>query len=101
MPAYVVVQIEIHDPETYSEYARLAPPSIAKYDGRYVVRGGSVKNLEGSWCPGRFVILEFPTAQHAQSWWDSNEYAEAKAMRQRAAHTEMILVDGPSFDPRG
>jgi uncharacterized protein (DUF1330 family) len=101
MSAYVVVQIEIHDPETYSEYAKLAPPSIAKYDGRYLLRGGSVKTLEGTWSPGRFVILEFPDAEKAQAWWDSEEYSKAKAMRQRAAHSEMILVDGPSFDPRG
>ena len=100
MPAYVIVQIEIHDPETYAEYAKAAPPSIAKYDGRYVLRGGKVKTLEGTWFPGRFVILEFPSAERAQEWWDSPEYAAPKAMRQRSAHSEMILVDGPSFDPR-
>jgi len=100
MPAFVVVEIEIHDPETYAEYIKVAPASIAKYDGRYVLRGGNVKTLEGTWSPGRFVILEFPTAARAQEWWDSPEYAGPKAMRQQSAHTEMILVDGPSFDPR-
>jgi uncharacterized protein (DUF1330 family) len=101
MPAFVVVQIEIHDPETYAEYIKVAPPSIAKYDGTYVLRGGKVKTLEGSWSPSRFVILEFPSAERAQEWWDSPEYAGPKRMRQSCAHTEMILVDGPSFDPRG
>ena len=59
MPAYIVVDIAIHDPNTYARYKDLAPPSIAKYGGRYVVRGGSTKALEGSWTPERFVILEF------------------------------------------
>src|SRR5690348_9817339 len=100
MPAFVVVQIEVHDQETYDKYKELAPPSIAAYGGRYALRGGSVKTLEGSWHPGRFVILEFPSAEKAQAWWDSPEYAKGKAMRQKAAHTEMILVEGPSLDLR-
>lgn len=97
--AYIVVDIAIHDPETYARYKELAPPSIAKYGGRYVVRGGTTSTLEGTWSPERFVLLEFPTAEVARRWWESPEYAEAKAMRQRAAHSQMLLVDGPSFDP--
>jgi uncharacterized protein (DUF1330 family) len=100
MPAYVVVQITVNDPDTYSRYKDLAPPAIAAYRGRYLLRGGTVKTLEGTWDPGRFVILEFPDGESAQAWWDSPEYAEAKALRQSCAHTEMILVEGPSFDPR-
>lgn len=100
MPAFVVVQIEVHDQETYDKYKELAPPSIAQYGGRYALRGGTVKTLEGSWSPGRFVILEFPDAERAQAWWDSPEYAQGKAMRQKSAHTEMILVEGPSLDMR-
>ena len=100
MPAYVVVQITVDDPIAYDQYKTMAPPSIAKYGGRYLLRGGSVKTLEGDWDPGRFVILEFPDAESAQAWWDSPEYAEAKALRQSAARSEMILADGPAFDPR-
>ena len=100
MPAYVVVQITIHDPEAYARYRELAPPAIAAYGGKYLIRGGSVRILEGDWDPGRFVILEFPDKESAQAWWDSAEYAEAKALRQASATTQMILVDGPSFDPR-
>jgi uncharacterized protein (DUF1330 family) len=99
MPAYVVVQITVNDPVAYERYKELAPPAIAAYGGRYLLRGGSVKTLEGGWNPGRFVILEFPDREHAQSWWDSAEYAEAKALRYACADSEMILVEGPSFDP--
>ena len=100
MPAYVVVQITIQDPPAYARYKELAPPSIAAYRGRYLLRGGTVTTLEGDWDPGRFVILEFPDRESAQSWWDSREYADAKALRQASASTQMILVDGPAFDPR-
>ena len=94
MPAYVVVQVAIEDPATYERYKTLAPPSIAAYGGRYVVRGGTSEILEGTWRPPRLVILEFPDLAHARAWWGSPEYAPAKALRQSCARTEMLLIEG-------
>jgi uncharacterized protein (DUF1330 family) len=94
MPAYVIAQITIRDPAAYERYKELAPPSIAAYGGRYIVRGGATETLEGTWRPSRLVILEFPNMARAREWWDSPEYAAAKALRQECADTEMLLVDG-------
>jgi len=94
MPAYVVVQIVVEDPETYEQYKALAPASMAAHGGRYLVRGGPVTVLEGSWNPARLVILEFPTAEAARTWWASEDYAPARALRQASARTEMVLIDG-------
>lgn len=94
MPAYIIVEINVKDAETYERYKQLAPPSIAAYAGRYVIRGGKVETLEGAWQPKRFVMLEFPSAEQARAWWASPEYAPAKALRQASASTEMILVEG-------
>jgi uncharacterized protein (DUF1330 family) len=92
MSAYVVVEVEVQDPERYETYKQLAPPSIAQYGGRYVARGGQVETLEGSWSPKRLVILEFPSVDQAKAWWGSVEYAEAKALRQASARTQMIVA---------
>lgn len=94
MPAYVIVEITVLDPERYDRYKELAPASIAAYGGRYLVRGGASEPLEGGWTPARLVIVEFPSVERARAWWSSPEYADAKAMRQAAAHTEMLLVEG-------
>lgn len=94
MAAYVVVEISIRDPETYERYKVMAPPSIAQYGGRYIVRGGRTHCLEGSWDAARFVMLEFPTLDAAREWWSSPEYAPAKALRQACSHTDMLLVEG-------
>jgi uncharacterized protein (DUF1330 family) len=94
MAAYVVVDITVQDPKTYEEYRRLAPPSIAQYGGRYIVRGGETSILEGDWSPARLVILEFPTVDAARAWWASPEYAEAKSLRQQCASADMIVVAG-------
>ena len=99
MPAYIIVEIAIEDPATYDRYKLLAPVSLAKYGGKYLSRGGLTTALEGTWAPERFVILEFEDAGQARRWWMSPEYAEAKALRQSCAKTQMLLVEGKYFDP--
>jgi len=99
VPAYVVLDIEVKDAETYARYRELGPPAVASYGGRYLVRGGNVETLEGAWLPSRFVILEFPTMEAARAWWASPEYAAAKALRHASTRTEMILVEGVPADP--
>ena len=94
MPAYVIVDITIRDPETYQLYRQLAAPTVAAYGGRYLVRGGESEALEGSWKPVRLVVLEFPDAATGRAWWASPEYAPAKALRQSCADTKMLLVEG-------
>ena len=96
MPAYLVVQITVRDPATYDRYRELVSPTIAAYGGRYLARGGSTETLEGTWRPTRLVIVEFPSVERAREWWGSTEYAPAKALRQRSADTEMVLLEGLS-----
>lgn len=100
MAAYVIVDITIADSVAYERYKAIAPASIAAYGGRYVVRGGETAVLEGEWSPTRLVVLEFADARQARAWWDSPEYAPAKAIRQSCAHTDMVLIEGPALDPR-
>ena len=94
MPAYILVDVTIHNAENYEGYKKLTPASIASYDGKFIVRGGQAEILEGDWQPGRVVVLEFPTIERAKQWWASEEYATAKAIRQANAETKMILVEG-------
>ena len=94
MPAYVIVNVTVHDPARYEEYKRLATPTIPVYGGRYVARGGAVEIREGGWSPERLVILEFPNLERARAWWSSPEYAPAKAVRQSCADTQLIITEG-------
>jgi uncharacterized protein (DUF1330 family) len=94
MAAYIVVQVEVMDPVRYDRYKSLVPASLEKYGGRFIVRGGRTETLEGDWAPKRFVIVEFPSLERAKAWWSSPEYAEAKALRQATASSQMIVADG-------
>jgi uncharacterized protein (DUF1330 family) len=94
MSAYLIVEIEVHEPIRYETYKQMADETIRAHGGRYLVRGGKAENLEGNWIPKRVVMVEFPSVEQAKAWWGSQDYAPAKAIRQATAHTQMILVEG-------
>src|SRR5262245_7751438 len=94
MPGYVVLDIEVRDPQRYERYKELSTRAAERFGGRFRVRGGACETLEGSWRPKRFVILEFPSVERAREWWTSEEYRPAREIREASAATEMILVEG-------
>ena len=94
MPAYVVIETDIHDPEQYEKYKAVSPGAVAAGGGRFVARGGELAVLEGDWHPSRLVILEFPDIEAAKRWYESPEYAEARRLREGAATLRMVAVQG-------
>ena len=94
MTAYVIVDIDVHDPEGYEPYKKAAPAAVALYGGRYLARGGPTEVLEGDLRPGRIVILEFESMDRAKEWLHSPEYAPARAQRHKTADTTMLVVQG-------
>lgn len=94
MPAYFIVDLEVTDAAGFDEYRKQVPATIARYGGKYLVRGGKTETLEGDWQPGRIVVLEFPSVEQARRWYDSEEYRDPKALRIKTARTNLILVEG-------
>ena len=94
MPAYIVVETDIHDPEQYELYKQASPGAVAAGGGRFIARGGEVAVLEGEWRPNRLVLLEFPDLEAAKRFYTSPEYEEAKRLREGAADFNMVAVDG-------
>lgn len=94
MTAYVVVDIDVHNPSGYEEYKKLAPAAVELYGGKYIARGGQTETLEGDWSPSRLVILQFENSEQAKKWLNSEEYREARAMRHKTAHSRMVVIEG-------
>lgn len=94
MPAYVIVETDIHDPEQYERYKQASPGAVAAGGGRFIVRGGELAVLEGDWQPTRLVVLEFEDLDAAKRFYDSPAYQEAKALREGAANMKMVAVQG-------
>ena len=92
--AYVIAQATVSNPEQYEGYKALAGAAVAKYGGKYIVRGGATHLLEGDWAPPRLVILEFESVEQAKRFYDSPEYQAARQQRQGAAQMNMLVVEG-------
>jgi uncharacterized protein (DUF1330 family) len=94
MPAYVIADVNVTDPEHYPDYTRLVPATLEPFGGRFIVRGGSVEAVEGEWRPGRLVVIEFPSLEQAKAWYHSPEYAPARELRWRYSDARILFVEG-------
>jgi uncharacterized protein (DUF1330 family) len=94
MPAYLIVETDIIDPEQYEQYKAASPGAVAAGGGRFLVRGGEMAVLEGDWTPSRLVLLEFPDLETAKTFYESAEYQEAIKLREGAARLNMVAVQG-------
>jgi uncharacterized protein (DUF1330 family) len=94
MTAYVIVEMTVTDPVRIEDYRKLAGASVAQHGGRFVVRGGRSETLDGDWRPQRLVVIEFPSLDQAKRWHASPEYRRACEIRNRAASTRMVAVEG-------
>jgi len=94
MPAYIIGQINITDPEKYQEYAKLAAPATAKYGGKFLVRGGAKTVMEGKVPYTCIVVSEFPSVEAAKKFYNSVEYQAAREKRLGAADFNMMVVEG-------
>ena len=92
--AYVLVQVEVSNPQQYGEYTKLSPGIIEKFGGHFLARGGRSTTLEGPPAPGRVVVIEFPSFERAQAFYNSPEYVAARKVREGAAKAQFVLVEG-------
>jgi uncharacterized protein (DUF1330 family) len=95
MTGYLIADVtDVKDASLYERYKPLVPASLQAFTGTYLTRSGSVTALEGSWHPERIVVVSFESAARGMQWWASDEYREARGMRQAATETNMIVVEG-------
>lgn len=95
MSAYCFFDIlQVTNPAKLDEYRSRVGPVVAQYGGRYLVRGGKMDVVEGSWQPTFPVILEFPSLEQAHRWYDSDEYRDLKALRLSATRGNAVFLEG-------
>ena len=100
MGAYVIVDVEVRDPEAYRDYTQAVPATLEPFGGRFIVRGGAVETLEGDWRPQRVVVIEFPSVEQAKAWHASPEYQAILPLRHRHARTNFLaVVEGAARPP--
>jgi len=94
-PAYIIVDMQVTDPEQYKQYMAAAPAAVKAAGGEYLVRGGRFEVMEGNWQPARIAMLRFPSFEVAKAFYDDEMYKQARAQRAGAtAFFNMVLVEG-------
>ena len=94
MPAYVVNEIVVTDPERFQTYADQVPAILAKYGGEYVIRGGAPERVDGPEPPHRLVVLRFESRGAARAWRNSPEYLAILPIREATSSSRVYIVDG-------
>ena len=94
MTAYILIRVAVTDMARYREYMALTPPILAKYQGRFIARGGASVTLEGPEETRRLALVEFPTLELAKIFYASPEYQTAKAVRDGACEAEFVALEG-------
>ena len=94
MPAYVIADVEVTDPVAFADYVKGGPAIVAAHGGTYVVRGGAVHVAEGDWQPTRLTVIRFDSVAQARAWIESPEYRPLRDIRQKAARSKIVIVEG-------
>ena len=97
MPTYMIVTAQIKDRQKFIDgYGQAAAALVAKFGGRYILRGAGAQLLEGNFGAGAsMVISQWPDRASAELFWNSPDYAEVKKLREGLADCQVILIDGP------
>ena len=94
MPAYAVAHMrQVTTGPAIAEYLERIDATLAPFGGRFVVHGGQVEVVEGSW-PGHLIVIEFPSRARVHDWYRSAAYQQILALRTGNSHSDVIVVDG-------
>tara|TARA_B100000287_G_C19988591_1_gene525544 strand:+ start:224 stop:511 length:288 start_codon:yes stop_codon:yes gene_type:complete len=94
MKGYVVcVYKSITSQEKLKEYAIKARAAVEKHKGKFLIRGGKSKSNEGEKSP-RTVVIEFPSYDEANAFYQSKEYQEAHIILKDHAERQFQIVEG-------
>ena len=100
MPAYAVAHMhQVTMGQPIVEYLQRIDATLTPFGGRFIVHGGEVEVLEGSW-PGHLIVIEFPDRGRADAWYNSDAYQEIVALRTDNSRSDVILADGVSSEHR-
>lgn len=94
MSVYMIIDITIRNDDVYSHYVESVAEVVEKHGGRYLVRGGKVTPLSGSWNPERMIVIEFETVEQLQRCFRSAGYLELASLREQSTDSRAIVVEG-------
>jgi len=96
--AYCLAHIKINNKEAFGAFPPKAGPTVAKYNGKFLVKSPTPdvrENNQGA-NKGMTALIEFPALKDAIAWYESKDYGEARAIREKCSDTDLVLCEGLS-----
>lgn len=90
---YWIAHVDVTDADAYKQYVEANAEAFAKFGARLLVRGGRSVAVEGA-TRARSVVIEFPDLATAEACYRSKEYQHAKSLRQSAATSDILNIEG-------
>jgi uncharacterized protein (DUF1330 family) len=98
MPAYAVGHLhDVNVGPDVVEYLKRIDETLAPFDGRFIIHGGPVSVVEGSWS-GDLIVIAFPDKKSIRAWYDSPAYRQILPLRMKNSRGAIFFIDGVSDD---
>lgn len=94
MSAYVIFDVEIRDAAKFQDFMKGVKPAVEAAGARYLARGGEFKIHEGDWTPRRIVLLEFPSMEAWEAFYNGPTYQGLKSIRDECSSARLVSVTG-------
>ena len=91
---YIIGMVTVNNPQGYAPYMNKTAELVSEYGGSYLVRGGSKMVVEGELDHDRMVVIEFPSIETAQKFYDDPRYVEVRKIRQDNSKGVVVQVVG-------
>jgi uncharacterized protein (DUF1330 family) len=99
MKCYAVAELDVTDPQWVREYVAKVTAMVERRGGRYLARTGQIEKIEGERRPPQvFLIIEWPSKEVADAFYESEEYAPYRESRRAGASNEFFLVAGEDIN---
>jgi uncharacterized protein (DUF1330 family) len=93
-PGFYIVDIVVNDAPAFAPYGTTVAATLEPFGGRFIVRGGKVKPLQGEPPNGRIAVIAFDSVEKAQAWYDSPAYQAILPIRLKNATSRSMIVEG-------
>ena len=90
---YLIAHIRVQDKQAFEAFKQLSGAAIQAHNGKVLVRNPSPDHREGA-AQGLAIVIEFESIAAAKTFYESEAYIEARAVREKISDTDLILVEG-------
>ncbi|MCX6394388.1 MAG: DUF1330 domain-containing protein [Solirubrobacterales bacterium] len=87
---HFIAHFTVNDPDGYRVYEKGFFPILKAHGGQFVTFDDNPVILEGDHAAGRTVMIQFPSEEALQGWWNSPEYRELAAHRHASTTTHAV-----------